>query len=463
MSEQRSTRLGGLILRLWPWFALLVALAMAVWHDVDFPEDVDPEFPQVVRPTFNHRPPPAYRLAEPGDTLDRIAIYLSTAGVVFAVTGLSLNRRGLWQAALVLSLAAWWHASTPGPTFDGWHGLGWRAIFDPAAPTGLRWLLGSAALAAAAIVVATVRPSRGRIAELWGKARERRIAGLLVVAAVLVVLRQFEIPGVEPVGYWPRSAFLCGLLAFDMAMVRALPRLSGRGVWVRFAAFSVVGICGWVAIVVGGVALSVYHRPIDRLRAIVPGRIFMCAMPTKEGLEIVQRRHHIKTIINLFPEDTEFRSSRLPEEMEFARTHGITYVVNDSDPKNANKFLDQTLRLAQDPAAWPVLVHCHACMDRTPAWWGIYRFIVQGDDLAPILRDIERHRGLRPKASVTLLYNRVLAPRAPAHYRADPTAAILRECAKGTRDPFFDEVPEAEASANFEPPPRVSRRERPTK
>ena len=53
-----------------------------------------------------------------------------------------------------------------------------------------------------------------------------------------------------------------------------------------------------------------------------------------------------------------------------------------SDPLEADAFLDLTLRLAQDPDAWPVLVHCHGCMDRSPAWMGIYRFLVEGRPLA---------------------------------------------------------------------------------
>ena len=57
----------------------------------------------MIRPTFSRVPPSAYRLAEPGDTLDRIMIYLSAAGVVFACSGLVLGRGGgLWPAALAI-------------------------------------------------------------------------------------------------------------------------------------------------------------------------------------------------------------------------------------------------------------------------------------------------------------------------------------------------------------------------
>jgi hypothetical protein len=66
---------------------------------------------------------------------------------------------------------------------------------------------------------------------------------------------------------------------------------------------------------------------------------------------------------------------------------------------------------------------------------GLYRFVVQGWPLADALREIERHRGLRPKASVTLLYNRILPQLAPELSALDPTVALLRECAAGTADP----------------------------
>src|SRR5262249_6262314 len=155
---------------------------------------------------------------------------------------------------------------------------------------------------------------------------------------------------------------------------------------------------------------------------------------TRRGLEIAQQRHHFRTIINLFPEESAQRSPILRDELEFVRAQGIRYLGSPSDPspEASDGFLNQTLALAQDPSSWPILVHCHGCMDRSPAWMGIYRFVVQGRPLKEIMLEIERHRGYRPKASVTLLYNRVLPPRAGARYWSDPTALLLRRCAAGT-------------------------------
>jgi protein tyrosine/serine phosphatase len=105
------------------------------------------------------------------------------------------------------------------------------------------------------------------------------------------------------------------------------------------------------------------------------------------------------------------------------------YYRNTTFTADPDKLLDTTLALARDPSRWPVLVHCHACMDRTPAWMGIYEFVERGKPLDEVLRSIERHRGLRPKASVLLMYARQLPRLAPDRFAADPTAPLLMRCA----------------------------------
>ena len=445
----------------WPWIVLLATVLPAIWHVVNFPADIDPEFPAVVRPTFNRRPPPAYRLAEPGDTIDRVAIYVASLAVVLALGGLwkAGSDHRLRAAGLAAALAALWHAATPGPTFDGWHGLGWRTAFDPAAPAWLRLLLAVCAGGLAAVVALGVGWKPSAWALRWRQAREHGVAVVLVAALMLAVARQFEVPGVEPAGYWPRWAFVWALVLYAAMLLRLWP---GRPPGLRAGAVMAAGGSGlWFALVVGGVWLSWYHRPLERLREVVPGKIFISAMPTARGLEIAQARHHFKTIINLFPEDTPLRSPRLPEELRFVAQHHLRYVRSPASVADSDDFLDLTLELAQEPDAWPVLVHCHGCMDRTPAWVGIYQFVVEGKPLEESLRFIEQHRGYRPKASVTLLYNRVLPRLAPEHARNDPTLALLNRCARGTVDPYYAELraEQEHESANPEGDGRVSVRQ----
>jgi hypothetical protein len=420
--------------RYWPWIALALATLPAVWYVADHESDVDTEFPRVVRPTFNAYPPPAYRFAEAGDTIDHVAVYVASAALVLSAWSFCRgpNRR-VWLAAVALSLAGFWHAATPGPLVDGWHGLGWRVMADPSAPLELRLGLGACAAALVGLIVFALTRQSPR--ELWGLARERGILGLLLAAAGLMILRQASLIDREPIGFWPRWVFVWGLLAWAFALVRmAPPAPEGR---LRGAVLAVLVLLS-LGLDFTGRGLFWYQRPLHRLRELVPGRIYVCAMPTYEGLTLAQRRHHFRTIINLFPEHTPERSPLLPEELRFVQDHGLTYVANEStDDPSGEAFIARTLAVAEDPSAWPVLVHCHASMDRTPAWMGLYRFVVQGWALADALREIEHHRGLRPKASVTLLYNRVLPRLARDRADHDPTALLLLRCAEGTADPLL--------------------------
>lgn len=447
-------------LRGWPWALLALAVFPAVWHFVVFENDLDGEFPGVERPIFSARPPAAYRLAEPGDTIDRVGLYASVAVAVLAAVGWSQSRRAgrghdLWPVALGLGLAGAWECATPWPTFDGWHGLNPRALGDPSTPGTIKAALLVVALLLAAWCLGWTFTARKRWRGLSTALREKGLTGLLVVAVLGVVARIAEVPDVEPFGYWPRWAFAWGAIAFGCALVRALPP---QPVAWRRIGWTAGAIASWFVLIQGGLWLLWYHRPIDRLKALDPGRIYISGMPTPDGLETAQGRHHFRTIINLFNEEGPRKSPLLPAEQAFAREHEIRYVMNPCDPLQSDAFLDKTLALARDPDAWPILVHCHGCMDRAPAWSGIYRFLVQGRPLDEILREIEQHRGSRPKASVTLLYNRVLRPRAPEQYDADPTADLLNRCAEGTVDPYYEQVRVARQQA-AEEPERLSRKD----
>ena len=126
-------------LRHWPWLVLALATIPALWYVVDYEDDIDPELPGIVRPTFSRYPPPAYRFAEACDTIDHAAVYVSSAALVLAAWG-TLRNQGEPHVARGggVSAAGFWHAATPGPLADGWYGLGWRTILDPRArpPTG---------------------------------------------------------------------------------------------------------------------------------------------------------------------------------------------------------------------------------------------------------------------------------------------------------------------------------------
>lgn len=452
MTETRTTTPMARLRGLASWIVLVANLGAALWLVTRFENGRDGEFPRVERRTYSPFPPIAYRWAEPGDTLDKLGLYAASAGLVLATIGWWRTRflgvTGPWPASWALFAAAAWQASTPWPTPDGWHGLNWRVVLDPAAPPALRIGL----LLAASLLIGLMARS------LWrGLPLPPRHPRWIALALTLIALRFVPVPIPGPPGYWPRWAFAWGLLILAALAWRRLPAPARPSRWPTWVAPALIV---WLALCFGGRWLIWYQRPLDRLRAVVPGKIYLSAMPTYRGLELAHRRHGFRTIINVFNEHGPLRSPRLPEELRFVREHGLNYVGSPGDPLQADAFLDETLRLAQDPTAWPILVHCHGSMDRSPAWMGIYRFLVEGRSMADVLREIEAHRGLRPKASVTLLYNRVLPPRAPERYASDPTARELLEFAHGTLDPFLAELAAARDRANGAAPERVGRLER---
>jgi hypothetical protein len=195
-------RFGRSLRRAGPWLLIALSTFPAFWYITVYPNDVDPELPRVVRPTFSTYPPFTYRLAEACDTIDHVAVYAASAAVVLSAWGIWRQReKRPWLAALALSTAAFWHAATPGPLTDGWYGLGFRVVLDPRAPIGLRLCLaGLAAILGAAVVWGFWGWSHR---STWRTARGNGTLGLIITAAILVCLRQVPWIDREPSGYSP--------------------------------------------------------------------------------------------------------------------------------------------------------------------------------------------------------------------------------------------------------------------
>ena len=302
--------------RFWPWLVLAMATIPSVWYVLDYEDDIDPELPAVVRPTFNRYPPAAYRFAEAGDTIDHVAVYVASAALVLAAWGWFRNARSRgWAAATVVSAAGFWHAATPGPLADGWYGLGWRIIFDPRAPVANRLIMAGLAVGVVAVLIWALieRPLRS----VWLAAKDRGVLGLSIAAALLIAVRQVAWLDVEPIGFWPRWLYVWGLFAWSFVLVRLAPP-APLG-WSRNAIVAAMVMVS-LGLDFAGRGLFWYQRPIHRLREVDPGRIYFSAMPTYQGLKLAQERYHFRTIINLFPESTPEQSPHWPDELRFART-----------------------------------------------------------------------------------------------------------------------------------------------
>lgn len=413
--------------------SLFVAV-VAIWHAYDYSHDFDPEYPGLQRDHFSPYAPFAYRIAEPGDTLDLIALYLSALGIGMLLLErlgpprpAEPVRKGLDTLIFGLLAIGLWVGAAPDPPPDGWHGLSYQAIGRASTPPVVRAVL---TVLAAGIVAIVAVPLFFR-----GRTLFRNVSPLWRVLACLcglgVAWRVAGVPDPEPWGFWPKWAMVIALIVLNSALASRLAQMewplstSRAGKSLRLAATGLLVLC----MVQAGYYVHWLHWPIPRLKVIVPGKLYSSAMPPPDGLALAHQRHGFKTIINLFNEDTPQRHPDYPAERAYAEKHGILYIRADGSSQGVD-FVRKTLEAARDPENWPVLVHCHGNMDRTPAWVGIYRFIELGWPMRDILANIERHRGYRPKGGVSVLYSDVLPVLAPDRFNDDPVACQVAEYAR---------------------------------
>lgn len=163
-----------------------------------------------------------------------------------------------------------------------------------------------------------------------------------------------------------------------------------------------------LAVVVVAVALgppAAYFRyqyvHAKRLREVVPGTLYRSGQMTAAGLRETIERYGIKTVINLQHESPD---PLLPEnwmgkgtvhESELCKQLGVKYALITPDllPKD-NRLdklppaVDEFLKVMDDPANHPVLLHCKAGLHRTGRLTAIYRMEYQNWSEGEALREM---------------------------------------------------------------------------
>jgi len=169
--------------------------------------------------------------------------------------------------------------------------------------------------------------------------------------------------------------------------------------WLRIVLVTSLG-----AAVVGPPLL--YHRyrltTDKRLRVVAPGRFYRSGQLTSSGFADAIRAYHIRTVINVqneFP-DPDLRRGFLNnasiKESNLCRALGVRYVFIDPDlvsrravPDSHPAAIDQFLAIMDDPASYPVLIHCKAGLHRTGCLVGIYRMEYEGWSPAAVVAEMK--------------------------------------------------------------------------
>jgi len=141
-----------------------------------------------------------------------------------------------------------------------------------------------------------------------------------------------------------------------------------------------------------------------RLREVTPGRVYRSGQMTADGFRAAIEQNHIRTVFNLQNEyadpdiNQHFLGFGVVEESELCRQCGVRYVFLPPDliprrrvPRERPAAIDQFLEIMDDPANYPVLIHCRAGLNRTGCLVGVYRMEYEGWSPREVIREMKEN------------------------------------------------------------------------
>jgi protein tyrosine/serine phosphatase len=128
-----------------------------------------------------------------------------------------------------------------------------------------------------------------------------------------------------------------------------------------------------------------------RLRVVTPEKFYRSGRMTATALDNTLKEHHIRTVINLMDEEPEPELNRTffggGHEMERAicERNGARFVYllvdtisRNSGPDQRPEAIDRYFQILDNPANYPVLIHCKAGLHRTGILSALYRMEYEG-------------------------------------------------------------------------------------
>jgi len=138
-----------------------------------------------------------------------------------------------------------------------------------------------------------------------------------------------------------------------------------------------------------------------RLRPIVEGKLYRSGCLTADGFCDAIEKLKIKTVISFWDEDPDplLRRSRFDstaiKESELCRSLGVDYkfIYVELMPevraaKERLRAIDEFLKVMDDEASYPVLIHCKAGLHRTGVMAAIYRMEYDGWSRQDAMREL---------------------------------------------------------------------------
>jgi protein tyrosine/serine phosphatase len=146
-----------------------------------------------------------------------------------------------------------------------------------------------------------------------------------------------------------------------------------------------IGIAILVLVLIG-TGKYVYDRHINHnFMTITEGKVYKSGViPPDEIADYVQK-YHIKSIVDLrFPgtgddvNNPEIPAELTAEKDAVAKLPGVNYFNNGCDQVPEQKNVDSFLKIMDNPANYPVLIHCYHGIGRSQLFSAIYRIEYEG-------------------------------------------------------------------------------------
>ncbi len=146
-----------------------------------------------------------------------------------------------------------------------------------------------------------------------------------------------------------------------------------------------IGIAILVLVLIG-TGKYVYDRHINHnFMAITEGKVYKSGViPPDEIADYVQK-YHIKSIVDLrFPgtgddvNNPEIPAELTAEKEAVAKLPGVNYFNNGCDQVPEQKNVDSFLKIMDNPANYPVLIHCYHGIGRSQLFSALYRIEYEG-------------------------------------------------------------------------------------
>ena len=136
-----------------------------------------------------------------------------------------------------------------------------------------------------------------------------------------------------------------------------------------------------IAIVLIGVGKYVYDMNINHnFETITEGKVYKSGVIPPNEIADYVKKYKIKSIIDLrFPgtgddvNNPEVPAELTAEKEAVAKIKGVNYFNNGSDQVPKPENLDSFFKIMDNPANYPVLIHCYHGVGRAEIYSAIYR------------------------------------------------------------------------------------------